>query len=112
MMGLHVQISQICASLKEDHGTIAIVGPVGVGKSTFANTVQSHISNRLTLTASAGTGTQSMTPAPTGHRMDISGTQAEWMWIDTGGHSFDVRLKSPAVFVSERFCLIMGFCTF
>lgn len=64
---------------------VAVVGPVGVGKSTLCNVVASCIAGEYQLPCAAGTGSKSFTDVNT----DV--IFANWRFRDTRGDMFDVR---------------------
>lgn len=92
-----MQVFDIAEDIAAFTSTIAMLGPVGVGKSSLLNTVASYTGNALTLQASAGIGSKSLTPGLTSHSLIVKRRHVEWKWIDTAGDMFDVRagLQQP-----------------
>jgi ABC-type cobalamin/Fe3+-siderophores transport system ATPase subunit len=80
---------------------IALIGPVGVGKTTFLNGCGSALAAECRFQGAAGTGARSMTKAPRGDTFQYAVTDSKGntgfaalnnlLFWDSPGDMFDVR---------------------
>lgn len=100
LQGVDVMRSRIAAVATragEREPRLAVLGPVGVGKTSSVNSYGSALAAALRFRGAAGTGTGSMTKAPCGHIFEYVANPGEEVFNpvhaecwDSSGRLFDV----------------------